>query len=62
MSGMTSMAKDDATEAKTHGKTVVKDSVKVRLSLTKSAARKIGSVTRWEKDSERVSLELTGRG
>lgn len=56
------MVKDNATTGtKTDGRTVVKDSVKVRLSLTKSTARKMGRVTRWEKESEGTSLELTGR-
>lgn len=56
------MAKDTATTGtKTDGRTVVKDSVKVRLSLTKSTARRMGRVTRWEKESEGTSLELTGR-
>lgn len=35
--------------------------VKVRLTVNKQEARRLGRVTRWEKDSQATSLELTGR-
>jgi hypothetical protein len=47
------------------GETVVKDEdakvVKVRLTVNARAAHKLSRVTRWEKQSEATSLELTGR-
>lgn len=46
----------DATTPKSDGHVM-----KVRLSVSKTAARKLGSVTRWEKKSQDSSLELTGR-
>jgi|GEM_PF-2420458 len=35
--------------------------VKVRVTVTKGDAKKLGRVTRWEKDSRSTSLALTGR-
>lgn len=35
--------------------------VKVKLSVSKTDARRLGRVTRWERSSEETSLELTGR-
>ena len=59
---MTAMAKDDTvTGSETASAPGAKDSVKVRLSLSKTTARKLGRVTRWERKSEGTSLELTGR-
>lgn len=58
--GVDFMAKDeivsDAATRKDDGRLV-----KVRLSVNRAAARKLGRVTRWEKKSQDTSLELTGR-
>lgn len=35
--------------------------VKVRLTVSKVAAKKLSRITRWEKDSQSTSLALTGR-
>lgn len=35
--------------------------VKVRLTVNKQEAHRLGRVTRWEKASQTTSLELTGR-
>lgn len=61
MSGKTVMAKDDAGSGTKKTVTVDKDTAKVRLTLNKATARKLGRVSRWEKSSEETSLELTGR-
>lgn len=36
--------------------------VTVQLSVSKTVARKLGRVARWERESEGTVLELTGRG
>jgi hypothetical protein len=61
MLGITAMAKDDVGADAKESTKVEQQSVKVRLTLNKSTARKLGRVSRWEKSSEGTSLELTGR-
>jgi len=61
MPGTKRMAKDDNVATPKAGTVISKDMVKVRLTLDKRTARKLGRVSRWERESEATSLELTGR-
>lgn len=56
----TAMSKDDIIE-ETEVPKAKQDSMKVSLSVSKTVARRLGRVTRWERESEGTSLELTGR-